>query len=590
MSQEKKVQFFCLTLKKAMTHFISPDLQAGNREASSSADSYLKPISARAGILIVASVIVILVGQAGRELFPPDDLREVEVAREMLVDKEFVVPHLAGLPFVEKPPGFPAVVANAYRIAGGPNVTVARFVSAAFALAALSAVFLLGSRVMGLEGGALAVAVLALSMRFCRSAHEVLLDNALTAACAFTLLFTWLGLSTEALRAKRLAYAGAGFSLGIAFLMKGFVGPALFGAGFLVYLALSKRFIELRQILRPVPVISFLLPVLVWVIPFVKHASPDLVRAFFIDNHFGRALKGFASNKRPFYFYLMNIWPAFAPGSVLLPFAVHAAWKKVKVPKPEAVIFFLASAIGPMALLSLSVAKDAVYLLPAYPAFALLVAWFIEGAWREPGHRARIGGIAVALLATLSATTALMATGVLGGSPYVVAVAGMVLISSLVMCVKALQGGELRWAGTWTAVLFALAWVLWFTGPIAQYEISKDSNRPAIDQVISAAAGRDILLYKPRDEFRGAFGFYRNRTAKEVDTPADLIAELSGHQQKVVLLSRPLNAELVPDNLKDAVTTANLTLRIETIADYNVNHKKHRQLVLLKADKLAEPR
>ena len=37
----------------------------------------------RVTFLLLASAIVILIGQIGRELLPPDDLREVEVAREM---------------------------------------------------------------------------------------------------------------------------------------------------------------------------------------------------------------------------------------------------------------------------------------------------------------------------------------------------------------------------------------------------------------------------------------------------------------------------------------------------------------------------
>ncbi len=51
-------------------------------------------------------------GQVGRELLPPDELRAAEVAREMLENGNYIVPHLAGLPFVEKPPGFQAMIAS----------------------------------------------------------------------------------------------------------------------------------------------------------------------------------------------------------------------------------------------------------------------------------------------------------------------------------------------------------------------------------------------------------------------------------------------------------------------------------------------
>src|SRR4029077_19561849 len=64
----------------------------------------------RVVILLAIGVVVILVGQAGRDLLPPDDLREAEVGREMLTSGDFIIPHLAGLPFLEKPPAFPAVL------------------------------------------------------------------------------------------------------------------------------------------------------------------------------------------------------------------------------------------------------------------------------------------------------------------------------------------------------------------------------------------------------------------------------------------------------------------------------------------------
>jgi 4-amino-4-deoxy-L-arabinose transferase-like glycosyltransferase len=122
--------------------------------------------------------------------------------------------------------------------------------------------------------------LLALAPCFCRTAHGILLDNALTAAVAWTLLFTWMGLEAVDPRAKRGAYAAAGLFLGFAFLVKGMVGPAIFGSGLITYLLLARRASELKHALQPLPLVAFLAPVALWVVPFLLQAPEPLVRDF----------------------------------------------------------------------------------------------------------------------------------------------------------------------------------------------------------------------------------------------------------------------------------------------------------------------
>jgi len=324
-------------------------------------------------------LLVVLVGQASRELLPPDDLREAEVGREMYVGEDYVIPHLAGRPFVEKPPAFPAVIALVYSLTGGPSMQAARFVSISFALAALAAVFLAGRNVLGTQGGLIAAVVLAFSSRFCRAAHGVHIDIALTAAMAFALHFTWKAQQADDSREKAWGYAETAFCLAVAFLLKGLVGPALYGTGFLLYLLSVRRFSELRHWIRPMPVAAFLLPVLLWMLPFMIRATPDQIWEFFVRNHFGRFFSGYESNLRAGYYYLVDLMRAFLPASLLLPFAVFSAWRRRTISEGRASLFFLSMATGPLLLLSFSKGKDSIYLLPAYPAFALLVAdWYFR--------------------------------------------------------------------------------------------------------------------------------------------------------------------------------------------------------------------
>lgn len=526
----------------------------------------LTPVSGariRIACLLLASVIVILIGQAGRELVAPDDLREVEVAREMYTEGDYIIPRLAGVPFVEKPSGFQAAVAVVYRIAGEPSASAARFTAASFALLSLGAVFLLGWHILGIEGGALTVALLAFSQRFCRAAHNVLLDNALTAAIAFTVLFTWMALQATDVRKKRLAYAAAGFSLGVSFLFKGFVGPAIFASGFLLYLIVGRRLGEIRHILRPFAVIAFLVPVSSWVVPFLLQVPATLVREFFIQNHFGRFLHGYDSHKGPLYFYPFIIWLEFAPGSIFLPSAIWMAWKTRKEGENQAGIFFLSLFVGPLVLLSSSSAKDYVYFLPVHPALAMLVAWCIVRGWSSQGRAAKILTWIMIAMAISFATGVLGVTGIRKGLTLLVATATLTFALGAAGCLFYIRRNSFRWTSAFIAVLFALGWSLWFTGPVARADVARRSIRRPVLEALSHAGNREILLYKPTDGLRGAAGFYRNRTAQEITSPATLVARLAEGQSEVVALLYWFDKDSLPPQLLEAAQSEGSNLRIE---------------------------
>ena len=535
--------------------------------------------------MLTLGVFVILAGQVQREPLAPDDLREVEIAREMYLGGDYVIPHLAGKPFVEKPSGFSAAVAAAYHAAGGPSVVAARAVSVFFALMSLAAVFLLGRCVLGSEGGALAALLLALSARFCRTAHEVLLDNALVASLACALLFAWFAVSAADPREKRRAYSAASFALGVSFLFKGFVGPALFGAGIVTYLSLSRRFGELRHALGPSSAIAFLAPVALWIVPFVRSASPDLQWEFFVANHVGRFAWAYDSHSRPFYFYLVDLWQEWLPWSPLLPFALASFWRRRREPETQPAVFFFAMALGPFVFLSCSQAKDSIYLLPAYPAFALWLAWCCERFLRDASSR-----WASPAMAAVGAFSSLWALAALGATAYLHGPASTVAAAALVF------GLATAWiAGQWrywqpeggrrvllgTAALLALGWILWFTGPIATWETARFSYRAQVEAMLRAARGREFLLYQPNDGLRGGVSFFGNRTALEIDDPDALVRRLLASPDAVLLVREWDDGPVIPDDLARVARDFGVAFYAEARTPCSLSTK----LILLRAER-----
>ncbi|HEY9160808.1 MAG TPA: glycosyltransferase family 39 protein [Desulfomonilia bacterium] len=522
----------------------------------------------RIAVVLFATLAVIIIGQTGRELLPPDDLREAEVAREMYVSGDYIIPHLAGIPFIEKPSGFPFSVTMAYRIAGGPSETAARLTSVFFAFLSLLFVFLLGNKILGVEGGAFSAAILGISMRFCRTAHEILLDNALTAAVAAAVFFSWIAMDSAETEKKRRAYAAVGFALGMAFLFKGLVGLVVFSSGFLLYIILSRRFSEFRHIISLLPVAAFLLPVLGWLIPFVLTAPPEIIHEFFIKNHLNRFLSAYLSNERPFYFYLLNIWVDFIPGGIILPLSIFMVWRYRHDEKKQAGVFLLCLFTAPLVVLSFSKAKDLVYFLPVYPAMAVLV---IFGIWKkgifESGWMRIVPWVMLSASALWSAFMSVL-TAIWKGNLIVVSVSILITISAFCAGAVSIRKHSLRWTGTFFVVLCSLAWCLWFTGPVAEAEVEDKSISRQMDEMLSITGNREMLLYIPNDGLRGYAGFYGKGEVREVVSPYDVVSLLGKNNDKAVILTYSSNKDTIPQELTYAAKDTGLSLKIEAAVDF----------------------
>jgi 4-amino-4-deoxy-L-arabinose transferase-like glycosyltransferase len=498
---------------------------------------------------MLVSVTAVLAGQLSLGLFSMDDLREAEVAREMLETGDVLIPHLAGRPFVEKPPGFQILVALAFRAGGGPGVAAARLVSAGFALLSVLATYLLGRRIAGALAGALSALLLASSALFCRVAHSVLLDNALVASLAWATCLGWIALDEEDLPRKRRLYAAALGCVSLSFLFKGFVGPAIAGAGFLSALGAMRRWGELRHILHPAPIGAFLGPLCVWMIPFVLRAPGPLLHEFFISNHLGRALDAYDSHGRPFYFYLATLWAKFLPASILLPFAVGAAWKGRAETRGRAPLYLLFVALGGLLLLSLSRAKDNVYLLPIYPALAVLV-----GAWAAEFLRGRGPSwpVALGLAGAALALGAAVGVGASVGKGWAAALTGasIALALGISVGILALQKGDRRTAGVSAAMFLGMAAILCCIPPLSTWYVQSRDPKPALLEIAQAAGDRELLLYRPDDRLRGGCGFYRGRTALEIPE-ADAVARRL-KENPAALLVVPLALKEYPELAAEA--------------------------------------
>ncbi len=355
------------------------------------------------GVAVLLALVALVVGLGTNDLGPPDEARVAEIAREMTVEGHWIVPQLNGRPFLEEPPLFYWLQAASYRLAGAPSAWAARLPAA---LAALAGAVLAAALAAGLGvHPLLAAGILATAPEYWWMARSATPDSAaaLATALALTLfLVAWKS-------GERAPVVGAVLAAGVAFWLKSFLGMGLAVLVVVAFVALSGRG-RLGWRHAALAAVGLALIVLAWLVPVASEDGGGGLSFFLLTDHVGRLLGGpEQGHVRPFLYYLPNLLLDFFPWSLVLPLALAGAWRRRTCPAQRFVLVWAAVMVG---ALSLSVTKRAHYLLPAYPALAVLTArWWLDATLPldRVGRRAALVAVAVA--------APLLVLGLLGLAP-----------------------------------------------------------------------------------------------------------------------------------------------------------------------------
>jgi 4-amino-4-deoxy-L-arabinose transferase-like glycosyltransferase len=361
--------------------------------------------SRRALIFLLAGASLLYgLGLGQTDLWAPDEPRYGAIAEELRSMRHgasgLVLLHLNDTPYTQKPPLYfwlaAAIGAPFERV----HETAARLPSAIAGVLCIGLTAWIGRMLFGRPVPAiLAAGLLATSFRFAFTARRAQLDVLLTcfelvAIAIFLVLESRRG-GIENARRFPLALAGIHASLGAAALVKGPVGwlPLLVFAG---YLAWEGRLRAFRAISPFWAWTLSLGPISVWILAAVALAPAGFAEAAVGENLIGRFFAG-TSHARPFYYFAIQLPLDFLPWSLLLPFAIPVVWgwsrsssEKIdgasgnasdpssgKAPpsRPASAWtarFLLAWLIVPLVFFSLSAGKRGLYLLPIFPALALV--------------------------------------------------------------------------------------------------------------------------------------------------------------------------------------------------------------------------
>ena len=344
-------------------------LQADARQRK---DLKVKNASWYLGVLVALAALLFLFNISGYDLWPPDEPRFAEVAREMHVTGDYLAPHVNGEPYKEKPPLLPWAIIAASQPFGDVTELSARFPSALCGILTVLLTFLLARRLFDTRTAFWAALILMTGQRFWWQARFGQIDM-LLAACLTTALYSYW----RWCEARRIGWLVAFYlACTAALYAKGpgvLVFPGLLVLSYSVFGGERKALLHLIIGMSAVILLFalWLIPARMSVATAMQSTTQDAIASNLFRQTIGRFLLGVSHANWP-WFYLQKTPVDWFPWVLFLPWTAYWTWRNRKEGKEMR--FLLCWTVPAFLFFSIAIGKRAIYLLPLFPVFAIFFA------------------------------------------------------------------------------------------------------------------------------------------------------------------------------------------------------------------------
>jgi 4-amino-4-deoxy-L-arabinose transferase-like glycosyltransferase len=362
--------------------------EAGNflylawREQETQTQTYDKILKQRSSIALHIGLLLALCGVlylpylGALPFFDRGEPREALAVQDIVQRGEWLFPLKTPTTIPSKPPLFHWSAALTSKITGKLDERTIRFPSAFYAILGVITIYWLGRKLFGAQVGLLAGAILSTTLLYSSQALNARVDMTLCFFLTFSLVLFYLlyrGFVTRPLW-YYLFYA----VVGIGALAKGPLGillPALVAGAFL---AIKRRWdLLFKFCFHP----GGLLTVTIaagWYGVAAMRGGEDFVDRQLLKENLERFFGG-SGHSNPVYYYIPYLFFEGLPWSLFLPFVLWDYFKKRSVTWGDDGLFLTIWLGAMFGFFSLSMGKRPVYLVPVYPAMALLTAaWFYQ--------------------------------------------------------------------------------------------------------------------------------------------------------------------------------------------------------------------
>lgn len=347
-----------------------------------------------------------------RTLVPTDEGRYAEMAREMLASGDWITTRLNGIKYFEKPPLQIWMTALAFKFFG-LGEWQARLWTGLCGLSGIALTAVAGMRVFGRDTGFCAALILASMLFWSAMGHINTLDMGLAGGMTLSLCALLIAQTSPtpsiSSTARRNWMMACWVGMALAVLSKGLIGLALPGAILIIYTLFARDWAIWKRLHLLSGLAVFALITVPWFV-MVSLRNPEFPQFFFIHEHFQRFTSKVHHRVGPWYYFA----PILAAG--LLPWlavTIQSLWvatigKKTDTPDNavtkknfQPIKLLLIWIVFIFVFFSISGSKLPSYILPIFPAIALLIALYLRDAsmrtWFMAGAFNTI--IAVAMLA-----------------------------------------------------------------------------------------------------------------------------------------------------------------------------------------------
>ena len=292
-----------------------------------------------------------------RPLYKADESRYGEISREMVASGDWTTPRLNGFKYFEKPPLQYWATAALFELLGERD-WVARLWTALIGFAGIALTLYAGNRLFAPPAGNYAAAILAGSPLYIVLGQVNTLDMSVT---------FFLSAAIFALALRRMLWFWVACALAV--LSKGLIGIVLPVGALGLYILLRREWSLIGR-LRLLPGAALFLVIAGPWFLLVSARNPEFAHFFFVQEHFQRYLTEMHQRVHPAWYFVPVLAAGMAPW--IVPIA-HAAARAIKE-RSDAELLLWCWALVVFVFFSISSSKLPPYILPMFPALAVLAA------------------------------------------------------------------------------------------------------------------------------------------------------------------------------------------------------------------------